>query len=60
MSAPAHRPAFLSVYDGRACTGFILNRGKLGFEALDADERSLGIFSSTQDTANAISARSTS
>jgi hypothetical protein len=30
------------VYDGRECLGFILARGKLGFEAVDRDERSLG------------------
>jgi hypothetical protein len=32
------------VYDGRTCLGFILARGKLGFEALDRDERSVGIY----------------
>jgi hypothetical protein len=32
------------VYDGRQCLGFILGRGKLGFEAIDRDEVSLGIF----------------
>lgn len=26
------------VYDGRDCLGFILTRGKLGFEAFDREE----------------------
>jgi hypothetical protein len=30
--------------DGRRCLGFILARGKLGFEAMDRDEQSLGLF----------------
>jgi hypothetical protein len=42
------------VYDGRQCLGFILRRGKLGFEAIDRDERSLGIFASEREAANAI------
>jgi hypothetical protein len=36
----------LSVYDGRTCIGFLLSRGKLGHEAFDADEHSLGVFPS--------------
>jgi hypothetical protein len=35
-------PAFLSVFDGRQCCGFVLNRGRLGFEALQICGRSLG------------------
>ena len=42
----------LSVYDGRTCAGFILNRGHSGFEAFDPDENSLGIFEN-QDKAGA-------
>jgi hypothetical protein len=38
-------PSRLSyVYDGRVCLGFIFARGKLGFEAMDRDKRSLGLF----------------
>jgi hypothetical protein len=44
-----------SVYDGRDCIGFILSRGKIGFEALDQDERSIGIFPTQREAANAIS-----
>ena len=42
--ATSVQPTCLSVYDGRTCLGFLLPRGKQGVEALDADERSLGIF----------------
>jgi hypothetical protein len=44
----------VSVYDGRACLGFILARGKLGFEALDREEHSLGLFSTQREAAAAI------
>jgi hypothetical protein len=36
----------VSVYSGRACLGFIITRGREGFEAYDQQERSLG-FSAT-------------
>jgi hypothetical protein len=46
-----HRPdpetfkrALLSVYSGRECNGFLLDRGKAGCEVFDANEKSLGIF----------------
>ena len=48
-------PTLLSVYDGRDCLGFILARGKLGYEAFDRDERTLGISRNYRDAANAIS-----
>ena len=44
------------VYDGRDCLGFILARGKLGFEAFDREEVSLGIFKTPAAAANAIAA----
>jgi hypothetical protein len=40
----------LSVYDGRQCVGFVLERGRRGYEAFDAGERSLGMFE-TRDAA---------
>jgi len=49
------RPALLSVYSGRDCIGFLLNRGKVGYEALDANEKSLGVFPSEKAAADAIS-----
>jgi hypothetical protein len=42
------------VYDGRECLGFILARGKLGFEAVDRDERSLGFFQTRREAATAV------
>jgi hypothetical protein len=42
------------VYDGRDCLGFILARGKVGFEAIDRDERSLGLFQTQREAANAV------
>jgi hypothetical protein len=32
------------VYDGRACLGFVISRGRAGFEAFDREERSLGLY----------------
>jgi hypothetical protein len=45
------------VYDGRDCVGFILSRGKLGFEAMGRDEQSLGLFQSQRAAADALTAK---
>jgi hypothetical protein len=42
------------VYDGRACLGFVLSRGRAGFEAFDREERSLGLFKTAAQAANAV------
>ena len=42
------------VYDGRHCRGFILARGRSGFEAFDCDERSLGVYPTQGEAVNAI------
>jgi hypothetical protein len=47
-------PAMLSIYDGRTCVGFILARGKTGFEAFTADQRSLGIYPTQREAAAAL------
>jgi hypothetical protein len=44
----------LTVYDGQRCVGFILRRGKLGYEAFTADDRSVGIFRTQHEAANAL------
>ena len=45
MSAAAKpSAAMVSVYTGRTCAGFVLNRGVAGFEAFDANQRSLWLF----------------
>jgi hypothetical protein len=48
------RTVLLSVCDGRICRGFVIARGKRGFEAFDSDERSLGLFPTQREAANAI------
>jgi hypothetical protein len=45
----------LSVYDDKTCIGFIVARGKTGFEAFNADQRPLGTFSTQREAADAIS-----
>jgi hypothetical protein len=44
----------VSVYDGQTARGFILNRGRAGFEAFTADERSLGLFPTQREAADAV------
>jgi hypothetical protein len=52
MSAPLSPLSY--VYDGRACLGFVLSRGRAGFEAFDREERSLGLFPTAPTAANAV------
>ena len=40
----ARSSPMVSVYDGQTCIGFVFSRGKLGFEAFDSDEKSIGLF----------------
>jgi hypothetical protein len=47
--------ALLSVYDGQHCIGFILPRGKAGFEAFGRDEQSKGLFATRHEAAAALS-----
>jgi hypothetical protein len=42
------------VYDGKQCVGFVLARGKNGFEGLDREEVSLGLFKTAAAAANAV------
>jgi hypothetical protein len=49
------KTTLLSVYDGRVCIGFVLPRGKLGFEAFDSRDHSQGLFGTQQDAAAALS-----
>jgi hypothetical protein len=41
------------VYDGRRCIGHVIGRGKIGFEAFSTDDKSLGLFPSMKEAANA-------
>jgi hypothetical protein len=48
-AAPASEQLhWLAVYDGQQCIGHALSRGKLGVEAFDVENRSLGIFPSVK------------
>lgn len=40
--------------DGSTCVGFIFERGRQGFEAYDADTRSLGLFPTQKAAADAV------
>jgi hypothetical protein len=42
------------VYDGREALGQVIARGKAGFEAFDADDKSVGLFPSQREAANAV------
>ena len=42
------------VYDGREAIGHVLWRGKLGHEAFDREEHSLGMFETAPEAANAV------
>ena len=44
------------IHDGRECIGFIYSRGRAGYEAFDAEQRSLGMFKMQLEAADAISA----
>jgi hypothetical protein len=46
-----------AVYDGQRCIGHLLLRGKLGVEAFDADNRSLGIYPDMKLAADAVCER---
>jgi hypothetical protein len=47
-------PALTYVTDGRERLGFVLSRGRAGFEAFDRDERSLGLYPAAPAAANAV------
>jgi hypothetical protein len=53
-------PALLSVFDGRRCAGFIINRGRAGFDAFTADEKLIGTYPTQKAAADAISLQETS
>jgi len=46
--------SFASVYDGQHCIGHVLARGRSGYEAFDADDHSLGVFTSVREAAAAL------
>jgi hypothetical protein len=52
------QPRILSVYDGRRAIGFLIQRGRSGVEAFDADGASIGLFSNQREAAAAVTAAS--
>jgi hypothetical protein len=54
--APAQgsRNSVAYVYDGQQCLGHVLARGKTGFEAFDPNDKSLGVFPTQRQAANAL------
>jgi hypothetical protein len=54
---PEFKPSMLSVYDGQQCQGFVLNRGRDGFEAFSFNGQSIGKFKSQQEATRAIPRR---
>jgi hypothetical protein len=44
----------LSIYDGQACIGFVIARGRHGYETFTAGERSLGVFEAQTGAINKI------
>jgi hypothetical protein len=52
-------PSLVSLYSGRECIGFVLRRA-VGFESFDAQERSLGLFRTMKQAADAVSADASS
>ena len=50
----ARSSPLLSAYDGQRCIGFVCSRGKLGFEAFDSEERSLGVYGTQHEATAAI------
>jgi hypothetical protein len=54
MSGLPTTSPLLSVYAGRECVGFILARGKLGFEAFTADQKTVGLFKTQREAAAAL------
>jgi hypothetical protein len=44
----------VSVFDGRDCIGFVISRGKAGCEPFNADQKSIGLFSSEADAVAAL------
>jgi hypothetical protein len=53
MSGPPTTP-LVSIYDGRECVGFVISRGKLGYEAIDRVERSLGVYQTQGEAAQRV------
>jgi hypothetical protein len=55
MSAPPKQPSnWLAIYNGTACIGHALWRGKTGVEAFNVDDKSIGLFPTLKDATAAL------
>jgi hypothetical protein len=55
MSTPrTYTTSMRSVFDGRRCIGFVLPRGRSGWEAFDANDVSLGRFPTAKEAADCL------
>jgi hypothetical protein len=50
------RNSWVSVYDGQRCRGHAISRCRDGFEAFDIDDRTLGLYPSQNEAAEALRA----
>jgi hypothetical protein len=46
--------SMLAVYSGRNCIGHLFNRGKIGIEAFNSDNQSVGVFRSQHEAVAAL------
>jgi hypothetical protein len=55
MTAPPKQPSsWLAVYSGQRCLGHAIWRGKIGVEAFNVDDKSIGLFSTLKDATAAL------
>jgi hypothetical protein len=53
MSAPP-ATSLVNVFTNERCIGYLIKRGKTGFEAFDAGDKPLGVFAEEQDAVAAV------
>jgi hypothetical protein len=51
---PEIKPTMLSVTDGATCVGFVLSRGRDGFESFDRNGKTIGKFKTQKEAMRAI------
>jgi len=56
MTVPARvvPSSCVSVYAGQICVGHVISRGKTGYEAINRDDKPIGLFSSLDEAASAL------
>lgn len=55
MSAPPKQPSnWLAVYNGTTCIGHAVWRGRIGVEAFNVNDKSIGLFPTLKDATTAL------